>query len=496
MKPTAKSASLALSQAAPLIKHSIALMSTRLTRYRNRNLAASLALPLILAACAVGPDYRSPPATSAVGAAFHRAQAGNPVTAPAAGWWTSLGDAQLNRLIETARQNNPSIAVAEARLREARAGLAGQKAGQMPTTGSSAAYIRTKNPLGGGGYLNLYSVGFDASWELDLFGGERRATEAASAQAEAAEANLEDVHVSLSAEVADAYVQLRDAQQRLLLTRAAVDNDTRLLGLMQLRRNGGTASDLDVLRSTNQLDPTRADLSPLTAQVTVQLDRLAILTAQAPASLDADLSAPAAVPSPPASVPIGDPAALLRRRPDVVAAERRLAQSTAAVGQNIAALFPKVSLLGFLGFAASSPGALFNGSSFTPLVAPMLQWTPFDFGRTHARIDQARAARDEAEASYQHSVLTALGDAESALTRFGSQRNTVTDLGSALTSAQKVYSLTEIRLRGGTAATLDVLDADSRRIQAELRYQQAVSELTRDYVALQKSLGLGWQTSP
>ena len=450
-----------------------------------------------LSACAVGPDYQGPPATPQVQAAFQRALAGNTAAEPQAQWWTTLNDPRLNQLIDAALKANPSIAVGEARLREARATLAQKKAGDLPTTGASATYLRAKNPLSSaGGDLNLYSLGFDASWELDIFGGTRRGVEAASAGAQASEASLEDVRVSLSAEVADAYVQLRDAQQRRALTQRDIDIDTRLLQLMQARRGGGTASDLDVARITNQLDTTRANLAPLTALVTAQLDRLAVLTGSAPGSLDSQLADLAAVPAPPASVPVGDPATLLRRRPDVVSAERKLAQSNAVVGQNVAAYFPKVSLLGFLGFASTSPGTLFESGSFVPLIAPTLQWTPFDFGRTRAKVSQARAARDEAEASYQQTVLNALGDAESSLARFGGQRDTVTDLGRALASAETVYSLTEVRLKGGTAATTDVLDADSRRIQAGLAYQQALAELTRDYVALQKSLGLGWQQPP
>jgi outer membrane protein TolC len=298
--------------------------------------------------------------------------------------------------------------------------------------------------------------------------------------------------VTLSAEVADAYIQLRDAQQRLALTQRNIDIEARILELLEIRRTGGTASTLDVERLTNQLDTTRATLSALRASVAQQLNRLAILTARAPGALDDELAAVVAAPAPPASVAIGDPSALLRRRPDVVVAERRLAQQTASVGQNVAALFPKVSLLGDVGFASLSARTLFNGSHFTYVVAPILQWNPLDFGRNRARIAQAEAGRDEAEADYRRTVLEALEDAETSLARYGQQRNAVTDLGRAKESAERVYALTEIRLHGGTAATTDVLDADTRRVQAELSYEQALAQLSQYYVALQKSLGLGW----
>jgi outer membrane protein TolC len=189
---------------------------------------------------------------------------------------------------------------------------------------------------------------------------------------------------------------------------------------------------------------------------------------------------------------IGDPGALLRRRPDIRIAERQLAQHTAAIGQSVAAEFPKVTLLGTIGFAALQPQNLFDGSNFTYLAGPLLQWAPWDFGRNRARVAQANAARDEAEAHYRQTVLNALADAETFLARYGQQRQAVADLGRARASAEESYRLTEIRLRGGTAATTDVLDADTRRNQADLSYQQALAELTQDYVALQKSLGLGW----
>jgi outer membrane protein, multidrug efflux system len=222
------------------------------------------------------------------------------------------------------------------------------------------------------------------------------------------------------------------------------------------------------------------------------MNRLATLTGRAPGSLDADLRAATTLPVPPQQVPIGDPAGLLRRRPDIQAAERKLAQNTAAVGEDIAALFPKLTLLGDVGFAAPSPRSLFNGASFTYIAAPVLQWTPLDFGRNRSRIEQARAARDEAEADYRRTVLAALEDAESSLARYGQQRIGVGELAEIQASAEHIYALTEVRLKHGTASTTDVLDADSRRVTAELNHEAALAELSTDFVALQKSLGLGW----
>jgi multidrug efflux system outer membrane protein len=454
----------------------------------------------LLCGCTVGPNYKEAPRIIDPGASFVRAAVASQ-TEPVSRWWTQLNDPLLDTLIDSALQASPTVDSATARLREARAALASERAKELPSSGASAAYLRAHGltsalgaaPAGGAsGDTNVYAIGFDATWEIDLFGAHRRAVEGAAASLEGSRAGLRDVFVTLSSEVAQAYIQLRDSQERLGLTQRNIAIEQQLLDLMQRRRTGGTASDLDVVRVQNQLETTQASLGPLQTDVALQMDRIAMLTGKTPGALDGELAAPTAVPQPPADVPIGDPAALLRRRPDIASAERKLAQQTAAIGQDIAALFPKLTLLGDVGFTAASPRTLFSGASFTYVAAPLLQWTPFDFGRNRAHIEQARGARDEAEADYRRTVLAALQDAESALDRYGHQRNTVADYAKVQASAERVYALTEIRLRNGVASTTDVLDADSRRVQAQLSYQQALAELSTDFVAIQKSLGLGW----
>jgi NodT family efflux transporter outer membrane factor (OMF) lipoprotein len=481
-------------------------------------------IALLLSGCMVGPNYHGAPVVTPAAKAFQRADGATANAEPATQWWTALGDPVLNHLIDTTLAANPGVAVARARVREARASLRQQTATGLPTTGTTAAYLRTgnisallgsadsgssgsssssggsssgsSNNSGSGGALNLYVIGFDATWELDFFGGNRRAVEGAAANVDATEASVADAIVSLTAEVSQSYIQLCEARERLALTQQDIDIETRLVDMMKLRRAGGTATDLDVVRISNQLDTTRATLPAINFTITEQLNRLAALTAQAPGALDTELANAGTVPAPPATTNIGDPATLLRRRPDIRVAERRLAQRTAAIGQSVAAEFPKVDLLGTVGFAALHPQDLFNSGDFTYLAGPVLQWTPWDFGRNRARVAQANAARDEAEASYRQTVLDALADAETSLARYGQQRDAVSDLGRARASAEEAYRLTKIRLDGGTAATTDVLDAESRRNDAELNYQQALSQLTQDYVALQKSLGLGWADSP
>jgi NodT family efflux transporter outer membrane factor (OMF) lipoprotein len=481
--------------------------------YPARPLLA-LALTLTLAACEVGPDYAgapnvAPQATAATG--FHRAGTATSAPPPAA-WWLTLNDSRLDRLIAAALQASPDIEAAKAKLRQSRASLGGSRADLLPKTSASGLYVRShsgNNLFGSSGGasassaipafglpdpIELYSATTDATWELDLFGGKRRAVEGAKAAVGASEAQLADAQVSLAAEVASAYVSLRDLQQRQALSRQDAQIERRQLTLAEARRAGGTASALDVERLNDQFLTTQAGLVPLQAQIEEQLDRLAVLTDREPGALDGDLAASAPVPVPPAQIAVGDPAALLRRRPDIRMAERQLAQQSALIGQRTSDFFPKVELLGSLGFDAGDPQHLFDGNSFTYALLPSLRWTPFDFGRTQAKVDEATAARDEALADYRKTVLGALQDAETALSRFGRQREAVASQAAVEASAIRAASLTDLRVRGGTATTLDQLDAERQRVEATQNLAQAKAQLTQDYITVQKSLGLGWQS--
>jgi multidrug efflux system outer membrane protein len=460
---------------------------------------------LALCACVVGPNYKGPPDVApraSAAPAFHRAGAAT-ADNPASRWWSALNDAELDRLVDAALAASPDLEVARARIVQARAGLKNARANQLPNTGASAAYLRSKGltSLIGGGQavaagapstFQIYSAVFDATWEIDLFGGTKRAIEGAKAQAQAAGAALDGAQVSLEAEVAQAYVTLRRLQQRLVLSRHDVEIETGMLDLTRRRQSGGVASDIDVEQLNNQLQSMRADLTPLAAQITEQLDRLAMLTGREPGELDAELDAPAPVPAPPALVAVGNPAAMLRRRPDIRQAERQLQQYNAVIGQRTADLFPKVTLLGTIGYSAPALSQLLKASSETYAAAPLLQWTPFDFGRTRAKIAEARGAYEEAVGNYRASVLSALQDAETSLSRFGRQRDDVSALLKVRASADRLARLQDLRLKGGTATTLDVLDTERRRVQAEQAVLDASAQLSIDYVALEKSLGLGW----
>ena len=475
---------------------------------------------LLLGACTVGPNYAGPP--KAIGSAatppagFVRADSTLATTAPAvADWWTTLNDPMLTWLEEQALASNPNVAVAQARLKQARSALRLERANQAPNANASATYLHADLPalnLGGGGEqggangnasggsgggtsVDFFNLGFDASWEIDLFGGRRRTVEAARASAAAAEANVADAQVSLSADVAQAYIGLRDAQQRLILARDASRMQRDTLNLTLQRFNNGAASQLEVERLRNQVESTDAQILPLSASVETYLNALAILIGEAPGTLDQRLGQPGKVPLPPAQVAVGDPTALLQRRPDIRAAERNLAAQTARIGVAEAAKFPRLNLMGIIGIGGTSLDALTDLDNLVTLGAPMLQWNVLNFGRANARVGQAEGARDEAEAQYRGVVLSALRDAEDALSRFRARRNTVATLARAKASADRSAMLMQQRYRAGTATLIDTLDAERQRVSADQSLSQAVAGLTNDYVALQKALGLGWRAS-
>jgi NodT family efflux transporter outer membrane factor (OMF) lipoprotein len=496
-------------------------MSMFSPRYARIAGAALFTAAAGLSGCTVGPDYRGAPDV-----AHGATQASAFVRAPAVGltsagpvpsrWWESLGDPQLNALIDAALQNNPDLQAAQARLRQSRAQLQQQRASDMPTVSADAAALRMREPdlsalqssqqssgnaqnsgqsagsSSGRGPLQLYSAGFDASWEIDLFGGTRRAIEAASAQAEAVNADLADTQVSLAAEVAQAYIDLRSQQQRLLLANQSAQLEQKTLDLVRQQRARGVVTDSDVERQTTQVENTKATLIPLDEQITESLDQLAVLTGQAPGALDRQLSTPASLPALPASVPVDDPATVLQRRPDIRAAERRLAASNAQIGQHEADLFPKVTMLGFIGSNAADPGHLTRKSAFTWLGVPYLQWDVLDFGRTRSAVRQAEAGRDEATARYAQTVLAALQDANNALSRYGHQRDSVTRLQQIEASADRSSTLMRQRYEAGASSLIDLLDTQRVQFSAQQNLVQGRAELLKDFVSLQKSFGLGW----
>lgn len=458
-----------------------------------REMLLSVLLGGLLAGCVAGPDHVRP--DSATAPAFVRAPTDAQPAAPASRWWEGLGDPQLDALVARALADAPAIDAAEARVRQARAGVSSARAGLLPALSASATYIYADLPngaLGGSmGNIDLTNVGFDAQWEADLWGGKRRGIERAAADAGAAEAALADLHVTLSAEVARSYVALRARQASLALLDERARQEARLVAVMELRLSGGSGTRQELVQASQQRTRTGAEQAAMAAEITVLRDALATLTGQQPGALDG--LAPAAVPLPPGEVRIGDPAALLQRRPDVMAAERRLASATAGIGVARGNRFPKLSLLGLVGIGGTSVGDVFDTSQITAAALPRLTWNFLDFGRAAAAVDAAEAGRDAALADYRASVLAALRDAEAALARFGGARIAFARATDAARQGGEIARLQELRARGGTAAPAEAIQARIGAINARLGEANDRASLTLAWVTLAKALGLGWQ---
>ena len=493
------------------------------TPLRPLALACALLCALILGGCVVGPDYQGAPDTAphAAGTAhFNRAPQTGVADAPGvANWWDSLHDPQLSALIETAIDNSPTMLIARARLQQARAGLKLQQENGLPKVSARALALRMRSPdtsalLGvtgqsaqsgqagqtasssGRGPIQFYDMGFDASWEVDMFGGVKRAVEAASADAEASVANLDDTHVSLAAEVAQNYIALRDMQLRFALIRQSAELEQKMLALSEQRQARGAMSAADVEQLRTQLETTQATLIPIDAQIAEAMDTLAVLTGREPGALDSSLQAATSLPDLPATVAIGNPADVIRQRPDIRAAERHLASQNAQIGEKTADLFPKLSLIGDIGYSGSDAAHLLRKDNFSWAVLPYLTWNFLDFGRTKSSIRQAQDAYDEAAAQYRSTVLNALKDAETALSRYGHQRANLASLTAVQTMTAQSVAYAEQRYQAGADSLIDRYSSQRTGLSARENVISGQAELLKDFVSLQKSLGMGWQSAP
>lgn len=472
-----------------------------------------LVLPAILlvSACTVGPDYAGPPAVlSAPGGTqggFVRAGAETEASAvELADWWKVLGDPVLDELEQQALAGNPDLAAARARLDRARASLRLEKANSTPQVGAigTAAHIRIPG-LGGdegseggaeesGTSTNFYNLGLSTSWEIDLFGGKRRNDEAVRAELDGADASVADARVGLTSAVAQAYLEYRDRQQRLALAQDAVLRHEALLDLQRQRFERGVSAQGEVEQAQLALEAARQQVSPLKAEADRFANAAAILVGKAPGGVDSLLAAPAAIPLPPQNIAISDPEALLRRRPDIRVAERKLAAETARIGVAEAARFPSLSFMGILGVGGTRPADLTNLDDFTAIAAPMLQWNFLDFGRGKAQVGQAEAKRDEAEAAYRGTVLGALRDVEDALVSFRATREAIASQARAEASSAKLEQLSRQRFDLGSGTKIALLQAELDHNAAQARLTRSRAQLTIDFVGLQKALGLGWSS--
>jgi NodT family efflux transporter outer membrane factor (OMF) lipoprotein len=417
-------------------------------------------------------------------------------------WWKNFGDTNLDSLMVTAVQSNLNLRVAEARVREARAEKGVVAGALWPSLGSSAGYSRNRfgahsfPPLAEFGVpldYNLYSAGFDAAWELDIFGGTRRAVEAANAKIGAAEYNQRAVLVSLLAEAAQDYIGARSYQQRLAITRDNIRVQQDILDLTSNLFQSGLSSDLDVQQAQAVLTSTEAQVPLLETGFRQNVYALDLLLAQPPgASLD-EISAEKPIPIKPPTVPVGLPSELLERRPDVQHAERELAAATARIGVAKADYFPKFSLTGFTALESVSASDWFDYSSRAWSAGPTVQWELFEAGRIRANVRVQNARQEQSLEAYQQTVLVALEEAENALTAYAKEQVRRESLSQSVEANQQALELSTQLYKSGLADFLRVLDSERSLYAAQDALVQSDQSVSTDLVQLYKALGGGWQ---
>ncbi len=472
-------------------------------------LATAAAISLAISGCTVGPDYHEPhPATPEAWASpttlpsnVPSTQASVPSTQPVASvqWWTNFNDPMLTRLVNQSVVTNLDVKQAEARIRQARAASGVASADLWPNIDSSASYSRSKSS-GFDNSLNrnqpsnsLYRAGFDASWEIDVFGGTRRNVEAANADITAAIEDRRDVLVSLTAEVATSYLDLRSAQQRILIAKKNIALQRHNIDVTQKRFDAGFVSGLDVANAQAQLASTTSQIPPLEAAVRQSIYSLSVLLGQQPGTLVDELSSDASIPTTPPAVPIGLPSELLRRRPDIRRSEAQLHAATARVGSAVSDLYPKFSLTGSLGTESGKAKGLGNWDNRFWSVGPSVSWPIFDAGRIRSNVAVQNAVQEQAVLAYSKSVLTALQDVEFALTAYAKEQQHCEALTQTVIAYRRALDLATRLYNNGQTDFLNVIAAQGSLYGAEDSLVQSDRTVAANLVALYKALGGGWE---
>ncbi len=420
-------------------------------------------------------------------------------TTPVGEYWRALGDSTLNRLLDQALGGNLDVAAAQARIRGARAAKLESTLDFVPTVTAVGGYTRQRIssasfPISGGSFpdQDIWDAGFDASWELDVFGRIRHGVQARGALLGAAQEDLRDIRVSLSAELARVYFELRGAQEQLAGAQRNGENQRRTLELTQQRLDAGRGTAFDTERARAQLSITLASVPGFEAQVAAAQYRLGVLVGRPPAEVARELEPILPIPTLPATVAVAPPDSLIRRRPDVSAAERRVAAEHAFVGAAKAEYLPQFSVGGSAGFTSADLGDLGGDGTFRYAVGPVISWPFLNLGRIKARADQARSLEAEARAQYDQTVLLALEDVESALVNYRTGLGRVERFGEAAQASARAAELARLRFTGGVADFLQVLDAERTQLEAEDQLARSRTEASTAYAALYKALGGDW----
>jgi len=474
-------------------------------------LALTAIMSVTATGCLVGPNDERPfmklPALWSGVDEKSEVGAGQGAKSDLAQWWQSFDDSALNEIVEQALASNLDEKIAIARIREERAYLASSRGALLPSVGLDGSYTRQRysanTPFGEFPQAipreeDMYEAGFDASWELDVFGGLRRGVEASQAELAASIENARDVRVTLLAEAARDYVAVRTLQRRLLITRENVRDENDSLGLTQARFRMGFAPELDVIQARSLLETTQAQVPELESELAQTDHRISVLLGREPDALNARLSDMAPIPgiADPGAIavriPAGLPSDLLRRRPDIRGAEREVAAATARVGVATADLYPKFYITGAAGLESISTSDFFAGASRMWTVGPTMRWPIFEGGRIRAYIEARNAQEEQALLIYQKTVLNALAEVEDALVGYAKERTRHRALADSAQDFKRSEMLARERYEEGYANYLDVLEAQRSLYAAQDALAQSDQQLIDYLIAIYKALGGGW----
>jgi multidrug efflux system outer membrane protein len=482
------------------------------TSGRNHRLCIlALALGASVAGCEVGPKYHPPKPDLPVGFATTQ-----PATQPSSvpdtqhtawiDWWTKFNDQELDSLISRSLAANHELKIATARVQEVRAIERVAESRLYPTIDLSAAFVKNRGSAAGFGFpwglpgtdSNLYHVGFDATYEVDLFGGIHRTIEAAKASTEATEDERRGVQVTLLGEVAREYISLRALQARLAIANQNLADQRRTLAIVQKRLKNGLAPNFDLVRANAQVDATESSIPPLESGIQQTIYALSVLLGNDPPALTSELVTEAPIPPVPPQVPVGLPSELLKRRPDVMQAERLLAAATAVQGVATSDLFPHLILGGTAGVESQKANRLFSQhdpSSGFYLAGPIASWTLFDGGARLANIDRAKAQVVQAINAYDATILGALQDVDSALVAYAHDQARRSSLDTLVAENQRAVSIAQAEYSNGIINLLDVLEVQRNLYASQDALAQVTQTVSTDLVAIYKALGGGWELS-
>jgi multidrug efflux system outer membrane protein len=467
---------------------------------------AGILLSLTVAACASAPGYRAPEVQ--VPAVFRETRdtivatpAGLTADSTAAAW-SAAGDTTLTRLMKEAVSSNLDVRAAEARVRGARSARTEAVLDLAPTVTFGAGYTRQRLsaatfPIGAGTFpdQDIWDGGFDASWELDLFGRVRRNVQARGAFVAVSQEDLRDIQVLLAADLARAYFELRGAQEQLGVAHRNAENQRRTLEVTRQRLEAGRGTAFDTERAQAQLSFTLASVPALESRVREAEYQIGVLVGRPPAAVAGELSTAAPLPLLPAVVSVESPDSVVRRRPDVAAAERQLAVERALVSAAKADYLPRITMGASAGYSAAEFDALGDRGTFRYALGPIISWPALNLGRVKARVDGSRAREAEAQAQYSQTVLRALQEVETALVRYRTSQGRVERIQDAASASERAAELARLRFSGGVADFLQVLDAERTQLEAEDQLAQSRTQAATAFAELYRALGGTWPTA-